>query len=126
MFKDTSFLSRMATKPKPIGLVYFVSAKHRPFPVKIGRTTNFFASKRLVQLQMGCPYDLEFLAAIEAPAEHERELHERFAQSALRGEWFHRSRELSLLMSDIRKENPRWRTLLRTPVPGGIGASGVE
>lgn len=115
MFKDTNFLNRIAAKPKPIGVVYFISSRERGYPVKIGRTTNYLAAARLTQLQIGSPYQLEFFAAVEAPAEYERELHDQFAKHALRGEWFRRAPEIMALVDKLQRENRDWRKLLKAP-----------
>ena len=116
MFKDTRFLSRVAPKPEPVSLVYFVSSKVRGYPVKVGRTTNLLAAARLTQLQTGSPYLLEFFAAVEAPEEYERELHDQFAKYALRGEWFRRAPQIMGAIDKIQRENRQWRNLLKAPI----------
>lgn len=64
------------------------AVKHPHGYVKIGRSEN--PEKRLQGIQVGSPYELEILAAVEtaAPKRLEETLHERFASDNKRGEWF--------------------------------------
>jgi len=45
-------------------------------------------------LQVGCPEELILLAVIDGGREVEEELHARFADYRIRGEWFERCDEL--------------------------------
>lgn len=67
--------------------IYFVQGENFG-PVKIGYTSALDARDRLSQLQTGSPVRL--VLAAQRPGSHhdERELHRRFAQHRLHGEWF--------------------------------------
>lgn len=68
--------------------VYFIGAKEGP--VKIGRAVN--VAKRLNAIQTGNPEKLMILAsAIEGDIINEKSLHEKYAGSRIRGEWFRRT-----------------------------------
>lgn len=68
--------------------VYFIQVGHDG-PVKIGQTQGD-ARDRLIGIQVGCPYELRLLRAVEDATDGlEGELHERFARHRIRGEWFH-------------------------------------
>jgi hypothetical protein len=82
--------------------VYFIQAGGRGGPIKIGRARDVF--QRLNQLQTGSPEELEILAVLAGAAvDLEKHLHQRFANSHLRGEWFKPSRELLALIESARK-----------------------
>ena len=59
-------------------------------PIKIGKCEN--PAKRLAQLQTGSPHILRHLLILEG--DNEREMHERFKNDRIRGEWFYPSKEL--------------------------------
>lgn len=121
MFKDTVVLARLAPKPEPTDVVYFITTdQDASYPVKIGRSTNFLASSRLRQLQVGSPYRLEFFAAIRGGRADELALHALFANYHLRGEWFARSPELMAMVEKVRRDDASWRVLLRAPAPGEL------
>lgn len=68
--------------------VYFIS-QGLDGPIKIGFTTKT-ATKRLAELQVASPQKLILLAVIQGDREVETELHKRFSDSHIRGEWFER------------------------------------
>lgn len=70
---------------------YFIRATEHDF-VKIGYTTNVEA--RLVNLQTGCPYDLEIMHVLRGAESTELFFHKKFAKSHVRGEWFRLSGEI--------------------------------
>lgn len=53
---------------------------------KIGQSEN--PTKRLAQLQTGCPHKLELIASVYSDKWLERRLHKMFFFSKKRGEWF--------------------------------------
>lgn len=68
-------------------IVYFVQAASGG-PVKIGWTRAGCLAQRLVGLQVGHPEELRVIAQHRGGASKEAELHARFADHRLRGEWF--------------------------------------
>lgn len=66
------------------GTIYFVGFGDGP--IKIGFTANL--DYRMEHLQTACPYKLELLATVKGGLGTERELHTRFAEHRIRGEWF--------------------------------------
>jgi hypothetical protein len=70
-------------------MIYFVGAmlNGEPQAIKIGFTAKDH-SDRVSSLQIGNHLELEALATIPGDMRTERELHARFAEHHLRGEWF--------------------------------------
>lgn len=85
-----------------MGYVYFVTADHPDFPIKIGFTQRADAT-RSKDLQTGCPYPVKVLALFPGTYSDERKLHRQFADQRLQGEWFARSDELIALIDEKRK-----------------------
>ena len=73
-------------------MVYFIQAGGHGRPIKVGYSKN--PSKRLKQLQTGCPYKLNLLFTIPGNKKKEAELHYQFrflqytGDEPLKGEWF--------------------------------------
>lgn len=77
--------------------LYFIQAGDRPL-IKIGIADD--ASKRIWNLQSGCPDELRIVALIDtddAP-EMERQYHSRFRGAHVRGEWFHLTDDLQMVI----------------------------
>lgn len=66
--------------------VYFVQAGEGG-PIKIGFTGGN-VSERIADIQTGCPFPLIALGTIDGGEAEERELHLRFRDKRLSGEWF--------------------------------------
>lgn len=73
---------------KPTRWIYFIQGKDGG-PVKIGVAND--PKKRLADLQRTSPVDLVIIGARPGDTFVERELHERFADFRLHGEWFEAS-----------------------------------
>jgi hypothetical protein len=74
---------------RQFGDLYFVAAGNA---VKIGRTTNF--GTRLRHIQAHNHENVECLALLKGEGWRERDLHRRFKDCHLRGEWFERCPEI--------------------------------
>lgn len=68
------------------GHIYFVKPINECGPVKIGFTGQ--AKKRLSQLLLWSPVDLEFVCFVRGPKEWETRAHKYFAADYIRNEWF--------------------------------------
>lgn len=67
--------------------------------IKIGVATN--PDSRLLGLQTGCPVELRLIGVIAGAGQAtETELHQRFASTRVRGEWFEPTAELLTLISE--------------------------
>lgn len=75
--------------------IYFIEAVGTGC-VKIGRGAN-----RLSSLQTGCPFELKVLATTFGPIRLESELHRRFAEHRVRGEWFVLSPAIQAYIRDM-------------------------
>lgn len=79
--------------------VYVIECRStRPYPVKIGVASN--PSKRVIELQTGCPYRLRVIASIPFPTraaayDFEQFVHSGNKKAAIGGEWF-KSKRLDL------------------------------
>lgn len=81
------------------GVIYFISRKDDPtYPVKIGFSTGDL-TRRLANIQVGCPHKLAIIARVPAHHSLEPRLHEKLAASRLVGEWFDRSDEVAQCLS---------------------------
>jgi hypothetical protein len=74
------------------GYVYFITTAEAE-RVKIGFTRNQ-PRTRLRELQTGSPFELCIIATERGTEQDERELHARFADCRLHGEWFELTEEL--------------------------------
>lgn len=84
------------------GFVYFIQAESGG-PVKIGWSLT--PVERRGQIQYGNPEVLRIIGLIEGSRDKEAEMHVRFAQSHVRGEWFADTGDLMRL---IREEGQEW------------------
>jgi len=66
-------------------IIYFIQ-QGNDGAIKIGISNNF--EKRLAQLQTGSPYRLKVLLTINGNERLEKQLHNKFAEFRLSGEWF--------------------------------------
>ena len=67
-------------------------------PIKVGVACD--PTRRLAELQTGCPDKLRLLATRPGGIQEEHRLHAQFAQSRIRGEWFRPSVELIALIGE--------------------------
>ena len=111
-----------------MGFVYF--AQLLGGPVKIGWARN--VDRRLKQLQRGLPYDLYLLCSVPGDLGDELRYHRVFADTLIRGEWFHPSPaivgEVNRLRSGwpgILEHSPEAGLDLPQPTVPGSGAVGV-
>lgn len=79
------------------GTIYFIGGNVGP--IKIGFTTNI--ETRLRRLQMNSPRRLRVLAARNGSRRDELELHRRYGEQRLHGEWFKRSPELVAVIESL-------------------------
>lgn len=85
------------TRDKPgYRRVYFIQAEEGG-PIKIGVAQD--PPKRLAEIQRTCPQKLRILATVPGGAPRERELHSKFADYRLHGEWFQPSNELHAIIA---------------------------
>lgn len=72
-------------------MIYFIQnseTKH----IKIGYSND--VRKRLSEIQISSPHELKILSICEGDIELEKELHDKFNDYYIRGEWFNPSEEL--------------------------------
>lgn len=74
-----------------IMVIYFIQAGNKKGPIKIGYTKDI--SKRLTELQVGCPFTLNLLFFFPAKSKkHAQKMeswfHNRWFRRHIRGEWF--------------------------------------
>lgn len=80
-------------------VVYFLEGAGR---VKIGWTSSLHS--RLQALQAASPVPLRLLAIMRASQHMERELHVRFAEFRLHGEWFELAEPIRRFVAELRQE----------------------
>lgn len=71
--------------------VYFIYAKAVNL-IKIGRSAD--PERRLDELRLLSPVDLEVIGLVDGGSRTEAELHQRFAKYRSHGEWFHAAKEI--------------------------------
>ena len=81
--------------------IYFIREAAQGL-VKIGLAQR--PNARLSQLQAMCPHLLELVGVVRGSHSHEKRLHEHFADSRVRGEWFEPTQE----MNDFLEKLPAW------------------
>lgn len=67
-------------------MIYFIQCGDNG-PIKIG-TTGSAPHARMSHFQLGCPYELRLLGAVDGGALHESAIHELHLEDHIRGEWF--------------------------------------
>ena len=90
--------SQRVYTPVDKGFVYFIGPANDDGPIKIGFTAGE-AKNRLRSLQTGHPHPLKILAVFEGSVNMEKEVHRRFAEARVHGEWFNRTPELLQMIS---------------------------
>ena len=80
-------------------IIYFILDTYSN-AVKIGYTTIKGLRRRLQTLQTGTPYELRLLGAVWGDKKIEKQLHEKFHYSHIRGEWFHYTKELEEFIAE--------------------------
>ena len=80
-------------------IIYFILDTYSN-AVKIGYTTIKGLRRRLQTLQTGTPYELRLLGALWGDKKIEKQLHEKFHYSHIRGEWFHYTKELEEFIAE--------------------------
>jgi hypothetical protein len=84
--------------------IYFLTARHEGFPIKIGITET--RVDRFTSLQTALPYEVEVLAMIPVTDPiFERRLHRQFSHARLKGEWFIRTPDLMAAIESIREQH---------------------
>jgi hypothetical protein len=83
------------------GYVYFIMSD-KTQAIKIGFTAGN-VKIRLSALQTAHPYKLKVLATLNGNRSYEKELHKRFSQFRLEGEWFEPHPDLLAFISVIQK-----------------------
>jgi T5orf172 domain len=96
---DYLFANKIAEVPKRPSFVYFIECGDF---IKIGGATSM--RSRLSGLATGNPYQLKVLATITDDTHTESALHNRFAESFHRGEWFRKTLELMAFIAELSKE----------------------
>jgi hypothetical protein len=87
------------SRPAKTPIVYFIRAGANG-PIKIGFTSNL--QRRLEFLQSGNHHRLKCLHTIAGTARLEREMHRRFEQLRITGEWFRYEGELRAFLRGAR------------------------
>jgi hypothetical protein len=95
--------TRVVLPDKPLkhaedGYLYFIQAEAGG-PIKIGYTG--WPEKRLVTLQVAHAEKLVILAKTKTSKENERQIHEHFAGSRIRGEWYEPTPELLANIAEV-------------------------
>lgn len=83
-----------------ISYIYFIQAGNNG-PIKIGYSAKKYIKDRLITLQTGNHEKLVLLCTIPGTKNTEKELHKKFKEFWIRGEWFHVNTVLSELISSL-------------------------
>lgn len=109
-------------------MIYFVQAGKNG-PIKIGQTSNG-VEDRIAQLQSGCPYELKLLWLYTGDDFTESEIHGRFRQEKIRGEWFRPSQKLLRFIreecencTEVNLNNSKQQVLVSEHIDGNISVS---
>lgn len=85
--------------PKGDGFVYFIKEADRP-RVKIGFSKDIY--NRVTDLQVSCSSELMLVGYFAGTRQDESELHRRFKNDRIHGEWFNLSDELHSYIYSLR------------------------
>lgn len=98
-------------RSRQVGVIYFVSAVGMDlYPIKIGFCASSL-EKRIGELQIGSPYELELLASNPGSFAEEQAAHAKLSEHRLCGEWFKRSMDVLHALYAARKgELAAWMT----------------
>ncbi len=83
-----------------LGSIYFIKSSNN-HEIKTGFTSGD-VTKRMSTLQTSHPYKLELLATIPGDTKFENELHRKFQQHRLRGEWFQPHPDILSYISNVK------------------------
>ena len=98
-------------------MIYVVWAKGTDL-VKVGFTTEHKAAKRIRELQVGCPHELEALVIAEGTEADEATFHEMLKSEHVRGEWFKwgpKAKQVVDILKALPATEPTWRRTARNP-----------
>jgi hypothetical protein len=90
--------------------VYFITCREVD-AVKIGYSGD--PHGRLPEIQTGCPLPLTLEAMTPGTKEHERQLHQRFADDRLHGEWFRLTDIIEAMMKECGEVPPPPTVIIR-------------
>lgn len=82
------------------GTVYFITCDHPDFPIKIWFATA--PKARFMELQTSLPYSIVPLVLVSGTRRYERQVHMRFKEYRLRGEWFRRAAPIMDMIDRIK------------------------
>lgn len=107
-------------------LVYFVLCDCPTGFIKIGMAAD--PEERVINMQTSCPYPLRVLATMPGGMAAEREMHERFADACVGGEWFRPVPDLLKVIAERQAATPPPKPKPELslddifPVPGALAA----
>lgn len=91
-------------------VVYFITPRrHSDGPIKIGRSTRGSLLRRFSAIQVSMAEQMNALFVLEASAEDEADLHNRYADFRTSGEWFTRNDDLMELLEEMTSLARWWR-----------------
>lgn len=93
--------------------VYFVKPTDAAGPIKIG--CSVYPPHRLSALQLWSPVELEVVCTIAGTRSVENAIHQQFAKSRIRGEWFEATTELQQLIARLLAGDPIDQLVHSTP-----------
>lgn len=103
----------MSSSESKNGFIYVINACNTNY-YKIG-VTSHDPLKRLSQLQVGCPHNLQLMGTYSIICENdvydvEKHLHEVFSECRVRGEWFElsNSEDVAYVLSEMPVHNLLW------------------
>ena len=95
-------------------MIYAIEAVETPF-IKFGSSSRGKTRLRLMHMQIGCPYELRFLALCDWPDREESHIHLFLAAYKARGEWFTRGKQTDQVITFLkagRKGLGKWQDFL--------------
>ncbi|MET4184936.1 hypothetical protein ABIB94_007065 [Bradyrhizobium sp. JR7.2] len=93
-------------------------------PIKIGISDD--PTERMGSLQCGCPWRLRIIGAAPGAFENEEDLHKRFADIRMEGEWFHPSKALLAEIAHILAPEFAWPSVERNALDRAILLAGSQ
>ena len=95
-------------------MIYMIRAIGTGY-VKIGKAGGLDIEPRLIQLQVGCPFELRVIArVVDWPDYMESVLHRHLHRDSIRGEWFKLGERTRQVLRIMQNGGTGWKAHLET------------
>lgn len=108
-----------------MSIVYFLRVGDDG-PVKIGFTSHSEPSKRIGELQAGCPWPLNLIGFVAGRKPHENWLHEKLLAHRMTNEWFEPAPLVIETVGQVLSPSFSWSDACLSPLDLAISLAGSQ